>query len=118
VQIAHAFRGQGLKPLSPIHLRATRSMGDLHLTWIRRTRLGGDTWDTVEVPLGEAEERYEIDIIDGAAIKRTLIATTPATTYTAAQQTADFGAPQASIALRLYQLSPTRGRGTPLEATL
>jgi hypothetical protein len=93
-------------------------MDDLHLTWIRRTRLGGDTWDTVEVPLGEAEERYEIDILDSAAVKRTLTATTPATTYTAAQQTADFGAPQASIALRLYQLSPTRGRGTPCEATL
>src|SRR5262249_35991871 len=55
LQLAHAFRGEGLKPLSPVHLRATRSAGDLHLTWIRRTRLGGDSWDTVDVPLAEAE---------------------------------------------------------------
>ena len=64
------------------------------------------------MPLGEDEERYEIDILDGPAVKRTLTATTPAATYTAAEQTADFGAPQSSISLRLYQLSATRGRGT------
>jgi hypothetical protein len=118
VQLVHAFRGEGLKPLSPVHLRATRSAGDLHLTWIRRTRLGGDSWDTVDVPLGETEERYEIDILDGATIKRTLTAATPAATYTAAQQTADFGTPQPTVSLRLCQLSPTRGRGTPREAVV
>ena len=69
------------------------------------------------MPLGEAEERYEVDILDGATVKRTLTATTPAATYTAAQQTADFGAPQPSVSLRIYQLSATRGRGTPREAT-
>ena len=39
-------------------------------------------------------------------------------TYTAADQTSDFGAPQSSIALRIFQLSGTRGRGTSREATL
>ena len=37
---------------------------------------------------------------------------------TAANQTSDFGSPQTSIALRIYQLSATRGRGSPREATL
>jgi hypothetical protein len=105
-----------LKPLSPAHVRGARSGGDLLLTWVRRTRLGGDSWDGIDVPLGETEERYEIDILDGATVKRTLTATTPAATYTAAQQTADFGAPQPSIALRIYQMSATRGRGTPRAA--
>jgi hypothetical protein len=116
VQVAHTFRGEGLKPLSPAHVRGARSGGDLLLTWVRRTRLGGDSWDGIDVPLGETEERYEIDILDGATVKRTLTATTPAATYTAAQQTADFGAPQPSIALRIYQMSATRGRGTPRAA--
>ena len=58
------------------------------------------------------------DILAGATIKRTLAATTPAATYTAAQQTADFGSPQPTVSLRLYQLSATHGRGTPREATL
>jgi hypothetical protein len=118
VQLTHTFRGEGLKPLSPVHIRATRTGGDLSLAWIRRSRVGGDSWDAVEVPLGEAQERYEIDILDGATVKRTLAVTTPATTYTAAQQTADFGAPQPSLSVRIYQLSATRGRGTPLEATV
>jgi Gene Transfer Agent (GTA)-like protein/putative tail protein len=118
VELAHTFRGEGLKPLSPVHIRGTRSAGDLNLTWIRRTRIGGDSWDAIDVPLGETQERYEIDILDGSTVKRTLAATAPAATYTAAQQTADFGAPQPSISLRICQLSPTRGRGTPREAVV
>jgi hypothetical protein len=118
VDIEHAFAGEGLKPLSPVHLRGTRAGGDLAITWIRRTRLGGDTWDAAEGPLGETEERYEIDILDGTDVVRTLTATSPAATYTAADQTTDFGGPQASVSLRLYQLSATRGRGTPREAVL
>jgi hypothetical protein len=118
VQLAHTFVGEGLKPLGPVHVRATRSAGDLNLTWTRRTRIGGDSWDGIDVPLGEAEERYEIDILDGTIVKRTLTVTSPAATYTAAQQTADFGAPQSSISLRIFQISATRGRGTPRAATL
>jgi hypothetical protein len=118
IQLAHTFLGEGLKPLSPVHIRGTRTGGDLNLAWIRRSRIGGDSWDTVDVPLGESDERYEIDILDGTTVKRTIAATAPATTYTAAEQTADFGAPQSSISLRICQLSATRGRGTPRPATL
>src|SRR5262249_11670088 len=118
VQLSHAFRGEGLKPLSPVHVRAMRTAGDLQLTRIRRTLTGGDSWDTTGVPLGEAEARYEIDIPDGPTVKRTLTAPAPTAAYTAADQTADFGAPQSSISLRLYQLSATRGRGTPREVVV
>jgi hypothetical protein len=33
--------------------------------WIRRTRIDGDSWDLLEVPLGEEGERYEVAILDG-----------------------------------------------------
>ena len=88
------------------------------MSWIRRTRFGGDSWDATEVPLGEADERYELDILDGALVKRTLSVSTPAATYTAAQQVADFGAPQTAISARLYQLSAVAGRGSPAIAVL
>jgi len=107
-----------LREAAPAHVRGVRSAGDLAITWIRRTRTGGDSWDAVEVPLAEESERYEIDILDGTTVKRTLSATTPAATYTAADQTTDFGAPQSSIAVRVSQLSTTFGRGTPRAATL
>jgi hypothetical protein len=51
-------------------------------------------------------------------VVRTLSATAPAAAYAAADQTADFGSPQSAVALRVYQLSATRGRGTPRDATL
>ena len=110
---AHAFRGLGLRPLSPMHIRGVRSGGDLALSWVRRTRIGGDSWDSVEVPLAEDTERYEVDILDGPDVVRTISSTTPSLTYTAAEQTADFGAPQSSLSLRVYQLSPVFGRGSP-----
>ena len=112
LETTHAFTGEGLRPLSPAHVRAARSAGDLAISWVRRTRIGGDSWDAVEVPLAEETERYEIDILDGTTVKRTLASTTPAATYTAADQTADFGAPQPSISLRVYQLSTVFGRGS------
>jgi hypothetical protein len=118
VEVAHAFRGLGLLPLSPCHARGARDGGDLAITWVRRTRIGGDSWDAVEVPLGEESERYEIDILDGAAVKRTIVAATPSVTYTAADQTADFGSPQTALDVRIYQVSAVAGRGTPCAATL
>ena len=118
LDVSHAFTGAGLKPLAPVHARGTRSSGDLTLTWIRRTRIGGDSWDGIDVPLGEDEERYEIDILDDGNVVRTLAATSPSAVYSAADQTSDFGSPQASISLRIYQMSATRGRGTPAEVTL
>ena len=41
----------------------------------------------------------------------------PGATYTAAHQTADFGTPQSSVSLRIFQISATRGRGTPARGT-
>jgi hypothetical protein len=61
-------------------VRGLRSAGDLAISWIRRTRLGGDSWDAAEVPLGEETERYEVDILDGPTVKRTLTATSPTVT--------------------------------------
>jgi len=101
-----------------VHLRGSRSGADLALSWVRRTRVGGDSWETTEVPLGEDFERYEIDILDGTDVKRTLISGTPSAVYTAADQTTDFGAPQPEVHLRIYQMSAVLGRGTPREATL
>ncbi|EDX78910.1 hypothetical protein BBAL3_67 [Brevundimonas sp. BAL3] len=59
-----------------------------------------------------------MEVMNGATVVRTLSVTTPTAIYTAAQQTADFGAPQASIAVRIYQMSATVGRGRAALATL
>ena len=106
-----------LMPLAPVHLCATReSGGNIAMSWIRRTRKDGDAWG-VEVPLGEDAEAYEIDIMLGSTVKRTLSVNVPAATYAASDEAADFGGPQTSLTIRVFQLSSAVGRGHPAQST-
>ena len=115
-----SFEGVGLRPFSPVHVKAHRTAGgDIALSWIRRTRLDGDSWAGLDVPLGEEAEAYEIDILDGGAVKRTLAASTPSAIYTSADQAVDFGGTEFSVLnLRIFQLSQAFGRGSPREVLL
>jgi hypothetical protein len=118
-----AFQGVGLRPLSPARVKAVRPVAgsDIALSWVRRGRVGGDSWEQTEVALGEESEAYDVEIMDGGAVIRTFATTAPAVTYTAAEQTADWGAPivaPASLSLRIYQKSVTFGRGVALGRTL
>lgn len=75
--------------------------------------------DGVDVPLSEESERYEVEIMSGATLKRTITGlTSPTTVYTAAQQVTDFGSAQSSISVRVYQLSAAVGRGYAGIATI
>lgn len=66
----------------------------------------------VDIPLSEEAERYEVDIMQGATVKRTFTGLTTLTTiYTSAQQVTDFGSAQASILVNVYQMSAAVGRG-------
>lgn len=117
---AFTYRGENLRPLSPAYPFGSRnSGGDLAASWTRRSRFSSSWWVTgVPAPVGEASEAYEVDVMSGSTVKRTIASSTPSITYTAADQTLDFGSAQASITLRIYQLSATVGRGRPLEVTL
>lgn len=115
----HTFQGLGLKPLSPVHVTGSRALnGDITVRWIRRTRSGGDNWELPDVPLAEAAEQYEIDILDGASIKRTLSSAQPSVTYSAAEQTADFGSLPPAVTLRVCQMSAVFGRGSARTVTI
>ncbi|MGE3712362.1 MAG: glycoside hydrolase/phage tail family protein, partial [Hyphomicrobiaceae bacterium] len=116
--VTHSFRGVGRRPLSPVHVHGRRADGNLFMHWIRRTRIESDSWDAVAVPLGEDLESYEIDILSAGTVIRTLASATTSATYTASQQTADFGSPQSEMDVRVYQLSAVWGRGTPAQAVL
>ncbi|MGI8527342.1 MAG: baseplate multidomain protein megatron, partial [Pseudolabrys sp.] len=73
----------GLMPWSPVHVAGIRNgAGDLSITWVRRTRYGGVWTDGTDVPLNEESERYEVNILDGSDVVRTLVATSTALSYT------------------------------------
>jgi len=117
--INKAFTGRGLKPFSPVHVAGSRDgAGDLTISWIRRTRANGDNWEQDVVPLNEASEAYEIDVLDGANVVRTLESASASVVYTAAQQATDFGSAQSSVDVAVYQMSETVGRGTARAATV
>jgi len=113
--------GVGLKPFSPFDLRASRDGDDITLTWQRRSRLSTRTIGPlgISIPLGESVEAYSIDIYDDntyTTVVRTLTSTTTSVEYSAADQTADFGSPQATVYVGIFQLSAQVGRGYELQA--
>ncbi|WP_207903843.1 baseplate multidomain protein megatron, partial [Tepidamorphus gemmatus] len=120
LETTFTMTGRGRRPLAPVHLRGRRdhATGDWTLSWIRQTRIGGDSWDQTEVPLGEASEAYRLEILDPGddSVVRTLDLASPSYLYTAAQQTADFGTPIWNVKIRVAQMSATYGAGMPATA--
>jgi hypothetical protein len=115
--------GEALVCFSPVDLAAHRlSDGDVLISWIRRSRLGRTLMDGVDIPLGEATESFQVDIIEAAsphAVLRTLSSATTSVLYSHANQESDFGSPLPTmIHVEIYQLSAITGRGTPAVETL
>jgi hypothetical protein len=111
---------RGLRCRRPVHVSATRDAGsgDVTFAWIRQSRIGGDAWDPVEIPLGETAESYRMEIVDGDDIVRAIATSTPSAVYAHADQVADFGTPPDEIKVRISQVSPTEGAGTAIESLL
>lgn len=115
------YQGANLRPLSPVYLNGHRaSNNDWSLSWIRRTRVGGDWRSNVDAQLGEASEAYEVEVWNAGytTLLRTINTSSPAASYAAAQQNEDFGAAQSTLRLRIYQISATVGRGYPLQTEI
>jgi hypothetical protein len=110
-----------LKPFSPVNGFAYRVANDVLLSWIRRTRIPATMFSALAgaaIPLGETTEAYEVEIYTSstyATLKRTITGlSSPACTYTSAQQVTDFGSNQATVYFKIYQLSSVVGRGYAL----
>lgn len=113
--------GVSSKPYAPVHMRARRAVvgNDLTLTWHRRTRIGGGWSDGIDAPLGEASESYDVEIMSGASVVRTVNVTTESFVYTAAMQSADGISTAATTShFRVYQRSANVGRGYVADATV
>jgi hypothetical protein len=107
-----------------VHLQSNGNAwgSNITLSWVRRTRLGGEWVDAFEtVPVAEDAEVYELEILDGPGgnVVRTATGITSASfVYTTAMQSADFGTPQTALTFRVYQISAQVGRGFPSEDTV
>ena len=89
VHEVHAFDGNGLRPFRPAHLRIDQNQSDWSVSWIRRTRIDGDGWDSFEVPLGEDSELYVLRVTIAGEIVREEQLTEPQWTYSATARAGD-----------------------------
>jgi hypothetical protein len=121
-QVSAAFTPalRTIRPLSPVHVEAARNgSGDITFTWVRRARLYAEWVDLIDVPLDEDVEAYDLEILDGSDVVRTLsVLSLPTASYTAAQQVTDFGSVQSAVNVAVYQLSSRYGRGQAANAIL
>ncbi len=98
--------GAGLRPLSPVHVRAARSDGDVvavvdPTNALRRAIAG--TWR--RCLLGEDDGRYEVDILDGDDVVRTISSVTPFGDLYGGGAGHDSGAAGASVHVAVHQMS-------------
>jgi hypothetical protein len=110
VERREAFAGIGLRPLAPVHLRERRIDGGRRISWIRRTRIGGDSWVGYDVPLGEVIERYLLRVSVDTSVRREVeIVGAPVWDYPAALMSADGAG--AALSIEVAQISEVFGPG-------
>ena len=110
VSFQHAATAVGLRPYSPVRLRAESDGAGGHVaTWLRRTRIDGDNWGLPDVPLGETYEAYRVRVISGGITLREETVHSQSWTYDAASRLAD-GSP-ATFDIEVAQISDLFGPG-------
>ncbi|MEO1238428.1 MAG: glycoside hydrolase/phage tail family protein, partial [Pseudomonadota bacterium] len=110
VETIRAFEGVGLRPYSPVHLRGTSDgMGGVKLSWIRRTRIDGDNWSGLDVPMGEASELYMLRVVQSGSILREVTLARAEFDYTAGLRSSD--GVGATFEIEVAQVSDRFGPG-------
>jgi hypothetical protein len=109
VALSAAFDGIGLRPYAPVHLRVAQAGGDTTLTWVRRTRIDGDSWASAEVPLGEEREAWLVRVVFADSVRREAEVAAQSFVYTAGMKVAD--GVTGAYALAVAQLSDRFGPG-------
>lgn len=112
----------GLECYAPVQIGGGRNAdGDVTINWIRRTRIGGEFRDYVDVPVSEASESYQVEIWDSdyTILKRTITSiSSPTTTYSAADQITDGITPGDPVYVKIFQLSAVVGSGYEARGTI
>ncbi|KXF78273.1 host specificity protein [Paramesorhizobium deserti] len=110
--VAAAGGLRAFEPLSPVHLAVRRlENGDLAANWIRRGRIDADSWLGADIPLGEEQELYQVEIRREGALVRRAEVSAPSWRYTAQEQAADLGGPDEPFELAVAMVSARTGTG-------
>lgn len=119
--VEEVLDAENIKPFAPTNVQGERDgSGNLTISWERVSRAIASLTDFPDPPpMVDTFEDYEVDILDSGVPVRTLsVSGATELTYTAAQQTTDFGSPQSSIDVAVYQKNDYGIRGNAKAATL
>jgi Putative phage tail protein len=96
--------GAGVRPFPPAHLKWAASGNDILVRWTRRSRDGWRWRDSVEVPLGEALERYRVTKVAAGRPDLVVETSVPEWVYGPAERAADFAAGAVSATVSIVQI--------------
>lgn len=116
VEVRAQASALALLPYAPVRPSARRVAGGVEIAFIRRGRIDSDGWTSVDVPLGEDLEAYEIEILKQGVVQRVVRVAGPQALYSGSHELEDFGSVQTLISLRIFQMSASVGRGFACEA--
>lgn len=113
-----SYEAVNLKPLPVVQIKGERPASDWLISFMPRTRYPSSVWLTGIEPENEAGDRFEIDILDGTDVVRTITVFGGSAIYSEAEQVADFGYVKSVLSLVIYHVSPAVGRGYPSAQTI
>ena len=106
------FTARGLRPLSPCHLTCMKSEAVWILQWITRGGVKADTWDGLDIPLGEESEQYHVRVLRSGQTVMEFTTSSPNATISNAQITAhQLDIDAQAISIEVAQISNTYGSG-------
>jgi hypothetical protein len=105
------FNQISLRPFAPVHLRALRRAGETRVSWIRCSRINADDWRAVEIPIGEASERYRVELMDGETVCRSVDTDVPDACFTDVEIIVALGEIPSELDVRVAQISEAVGAG-------
>jgi hypothetical protein len=112
--VPYTYQGENLRPRAPAGVIAGNTGNDLTLAIVGRTRYPTSFWTSGLEPQNEPVVRYEVDVLNGPTVLRTLTDVGGVVTYTEADQITDWGSAVTTADAVVYQMSDRVGRGHPL----
>ena len=106
------WRRMGARPSHRAMADQTAKRVAWKITWIRRGRLDADTWEGVDIPLGEESEQYRLRVLrDGQEVME-FTTTSPQGVISNAQITThDLDPQDRHISIEVAQISNAYGPG-------
>ncbi|MFT4097194.1 MAG: glycoside hydrolase/phage tail family protein [Rhodoblastus sp.] len=116
VTLSATATAKAFMPYPPVRPRARVTPSGIQISFLRRGRIDADAWEPMEIPIGEDNESYRVEIARPSGGPRVLTSSAPTVLYATSDVSADFGATPAALDLTIRQISASVGPGFALAA--